>query len=195
MAVPGEVGGGFTRARRRIGVGRQAPRGLGGAEQAPGFGLADDDVAGGKIEQELSARHSCSAGRRLRHPDVLANFQVEGERRLALGLEQQVDAKGRDLSRDLDVASDYAGAGGEPAPLIEFAVIGQVGFRDHAQHAAALDRQGAIIEPSLEPERRPHRENRAQACARPDEFCEACLHRGQQGLLQVQIVDGVSGET
>ena len=50
-------------------------------------------------------------------------------------------------------------------PLVEFAVIRQEDFRHDAEHAAAMDRDRAIVEPSLPPQRRADDEHRQQVFA------------------------------
>ena len=56
MAVPGEIGRRFARPRRRIGIGRDRPHRLAAAQQPPRLGLADGDVAGRQVHQQLGAR-------------------------------------------------------------------------------------------------------------------------------------------
>ena len=79
VAVPGEVGRRFARAGRRIGVGRDGARRLAAAQQAPRLGLADGDVAGRQVDQHLRAGERRVARRRHRHPDVLADLDMEGD--------------------------------------------------------------------------------------------------------------------
>ncbi len=55
VAVPGEVGGRFADARRRVGVCGEASRGLTGDQRAAVVGLANRDVGGREIEQHRRA--------------------------------------------------------------------------------------------------------------------------------------------
>ena len=55
VAVPGEIGRRFAGARGRIGVGGDGARRLAGAQQAAGLGLADGDVAGRQVDEDLGA--------------------------------------------------------------------------------------------------------------------------------------------
>ncbi len=55
--------------------------------------------------------------------------------------------------------------GGEVAALVELAVVGQEALGHHAQHAAAVDRHRAVVEPPGVAQRRAHQQQRQQAGA------------------------------
>ena len=90
----------------------------------------------------ISAPASAARGaRRLRHPEVLADLDVERERGGSRCREHQVGAERRLMPGDGDRSAAHALAGGEMPPLVEFAVIRQKYFRDDPEHMAAVDRR------------------------------------------------------
>ena len=74
-------------------------------------------------------------------------------------------------------------------PLVEFAVIRQEYFRDDSEHMAAVDRDRAIVEPPLPPQRCPDDEDRTQVFACRDQPLDLRLYRIEHRLLKQQIVD------
>ena len=93
MPVPGEVGGRFARPGGRVDVGRDGARRLAGAEQAARLRLADGDVAGRQVDEHSAPGQRRLGGRRQRHPEVLADLDVEGHADRSRRAEDQVDAE------------------------------------------------------------------------------------------------------
>ena len=120
---------------------------MGGAKRLAMIRFADDRIAGGKIEQHGRPRQRGARRRRDGNPKVFANLGVEREVRDILRDEQNIGAKRRPAARDKNLLIRDEGARGEMAALVEFAVIGQVGFRRHGEDLAAQNEDRAIIEP------------------------------------------------
>ena len=98
------------------------------------------------------------------------------------------------MAADRNVQADQADAGGEPALLVVFAVVGQVALGNDAQQPAARDRQRAVVEAPGAADGRPDADDRRQVAARLDQPRERGLDRVEQRVLQVQIVDRVGGQ-
>ena len=93
VSVPGEIGCGLAGPGRRIRVSRHAPHRLGSAQKAAVLGFPDGDIAGRQVEEHLSAGERRGGARRLGHPHILADLDMERERARPGGPEQEVDAE------------------------------------------------------------------------------------------------------
>ena len=195
VAVPGEVGGQFAGARRRIGIGRTGARRLAAAQQPPQLGLADGDVAGRQVQQHLRARERGVARRRHRHPDVFADLDMEGHAERARRTEQHVGAERRVLARELDPVGDRVGAGDEMALLVELAVVGQEDLRHHAEDLAAMDHDRGVVEPVRHAQRRADHQHREQRLRGLDDLGDQFLDLVEQRILQQQILDRVGRQS
>ena len=125
LAVPGEIGRALARPGGGEDIGGEAAAGLAGAEQFALVGLADRDVRGGEVGEDQGAGQRADGRGRLRRPIILANLDMEDEVGEIVGGEDEVGAERHVLPGDLDLQPVEADAGGEPALLIIFAVIGQ----------------------------------------------------------------------
>ena len=193
MAVPGEIGRRFARPRRRIGIGRDRPHRLAAAQQPPRLGLADGDVAGRQVHQQLGARERGVARRRDRHPHVLADLDMEGE--IDAGcLEEEIGAERHGLAQQLDLVAEHVGAGDEMPLLVELAIVRQVGLWHHAQHLAAMDDDGGVVEAARDPERRADDQDREELARGLDDLGDRPLDLVQQRVLQQQVLDGIGGQ-
>ena len=110
-------------------------------------------------------------------------------------LEQQVGAERHGLSRQLDLMTDHVGAGDEMSLLVEFAIVRQIGLGHHAQHLAAMDDDGRVVEPVRHPERRPDDQNREELARRVDDPGDRPLDFVEQRVLQQQVLDGIGRQT
>jgi hypothetical protein len=129
--------------------------------------------------------------RRDRHPDVFADLDMEGDGHRAGGAEQQVVAEGRGLAGQLDVLVDDMRARDEVALLVEFAVVRQVGLRDHAQDGAAMDHNRRVVEPPADAQRGADDQDGKQLARCLDDPGDRALDFVEQGILQQQVLDGV----
>src|SRR2546425_1101266 len=71
-------------------------------------------------------------------------------------------AERRPGSRHADPAAVNSRTGGEMPPLVELAVIRQIGFRHHAQYLAAVDHHGGVIELAMGSQRGADDQHRKQ---------------------------------
>ncbi len=105
--------------------------------------------------------------------------------------EDQVGAEWRGLAGNIDVEIAQAGAGSKPALLVEFAVVRQEGFRHHPEQPAARDDRGAIIQPTIAPQRNPDQQDRAKRAAGGNDIRQRGLGCIEQRVLQQEIVDRI----
>ncbi len=161
--------------------------------EPPVLGPGHGDGARGEVEQHGRAGQGGLRRRRHRHPQVLAHLDVHDEPGDVVGREQQVRAERHRLvgERQGDGCAAAVVAGGEPALLVELAVVRQVRLGRDAEHAAALHDDGAVQQPVAHLERRPDDEQRPQVGARLDDRREGVRRRLQEGVREVQVVDRV----
>jgi hypothetical protein len=198
MAVPGQVGRALARSSRRIDIGGDRPGRLAGAQQAAGLGLADGDVAGRQIQQDLGPGHGLGGAGRGWRPDVLADLDPDGEGRLAPRTgevsQQHVGSERHGLAGEGQRAADHARAWREPATLVELAIVGQEALGDHGPHPAALYRDRGVVEPARVAQRRADHEQRRQRLALLGQCADGGLDRVEQGVLLQQVVNRVAGQ-
>ena len=145
LAVPRQVGRRLALAGRGVDVGGQAAGGRRPAQQLAVLGPPDRDRAAGQVEEHRRARERRLGARRDGDPHVLADLDVDDEPGDVVGGEQQVRAERHVGAADADLAA-LADARGELPPLVELAVGGRIGLRDHAEHAAAVDDDRAVVD-------------------------------------------------
>jgi hypothetical protein len=194
LTVPGEIGGGFARPRRGIGIGRDAPAGMGLAQGMTPIGLADGDIAGGEIEQHGRAGQRRKRTRRHRRPDVLADLHMDREIGDIGGLQQDVRAEGHLLAAEHDAFHRRPLARGELPALIEFAVVRQIGLRHGGEDTAAMDRDRAIEQPPVDAQRRSDNGDRLQRPALLDQHPKRDQHGIEQRILLQKIVDRIGAD-
>ena len=189
----GQVRGGFAASGRDVDVGRERAGRLLGDELPPGRDvdvgreragrLLGDELPqvgvfpgqfgrGREVEDHLRAVQGQLCRGRDRGPEVLADFHAELR---AVDREGEVGAEVGLLSRDVDPLLGDPGPGGEPAILVEFAVVGNVTLRHNPEDLALGHDHGTVVE------------GRAVAQRRPDDQCQGkfarCLGEPGQGLV------------
>ncbi len=195
LAVPGEVGRRLAGAGRRIGIGGDAAGRLRRAQQAAHLRFADRDVAGRQVEQDFGPGERRIGARRMRHPQILADLDMERERRVSPSGEQQISAEGRFVSGYFDRLTDDVLAGGELPPLVKFPVIRQIDLGHDAEQLSAMDDDAAIVEVSAVTQRRPDGKDREEVATGGDQSIELPLHFVEQRVLEQQIIDGIGGNS
>ncbi len=194
VAVPGEVGRGFTRARRGVEASGDALRRMRRAEQAAIVGLADGHVARREVRQYRCARERGERARRQRHPEVFAHLEVQHEAGQVARGEQQARAEGHVLAEQPQRGRDRLGGRGELPALVEFAVVRQVALRHGAEQPASMHQHGAVEQAVVGPERQPDGDRKRQVAARLDQRAE-CRERGvEQRILLEQVLVGIGRE-
>ena len=94
VAIPGEIGGRFAGPGSRIKVRGKASRRLIGNQLMAIAGLPHRNIGSGKIQQYRRPGHRRIGGGRNRHPQILADLDMELEQRLCIGFEQEPIAEG-----------------------------------------------------------------------------------------------------
>ena len=115
-----------------------------------------------EVEDHLRAAE-CHV-RRGRHcrPEVFAQLHAELR---AVDLEREACAEIRSLPRDGDRLFGDACARCEPAVLVEFRIVGDIGFGDDAKYAPLREDHGAVVERLSVAQRGP-RDHRQRQLAR-----------------------------
>ena len=164
LAVPGQVGGRLARARPRRR--RRRPGSATDAERHSSLRSSarpDRDRAARQVDQHRGAGQRGLGARRDRDPHVLADLRVQHQPRHVLGREQQVDAERHGLRRPTRIApAALVLAGGDLPPLVELAVVRQVGLRHDAEDPAAVDDHRAVVDPVPVAQRRADDQHRQQ---------------------------------
>ena len=124
--------------------------------------LANGDVAGRQVEQQFCPRHRRPRGWRQRHPDILADLDVEGEQYRAVRAEEKVGAEGRLMAGDRQRAAAQSDARREMPPFIELAIVRQVALRHRAEDLASVYHNRRIEEPAFPAQRRPDDQHRVE---------------------------------
>ena len=145
--VPGKdhIGGGFTPAGIGIEVTGHQARALPGDKGTAVFRLADGFITGGAIGQDGGPGNSVAGAGGRGYPQVLADLDRQFIFRQLPAAEQQISAEGDLLPQQGDGAGP-GGGGGEPAGLVELAVIRQVGFGDDTENLSLMQHGGTVIQ-------------------------------------------------
>ena len=191
LPVPGQVGGALARPGRGIKIGRLAAHGLRGAEQFAVISLADHDVGGREIAEDVRAGQGRAGGRRRRRPEVLADFRGEAEVRQVGRLEHQIGPQRDLLAGQPQGQAGHAHARCEPAILVEFPIVRQETFGRHPEDFPAGDHHRAIVDRAHPADRRAHDQHRREVFAGLGQSGDLGLHPLEQGVLQEQVVDGI----
>lgn len=126
-------------------------------------------------------------------PVVLADLDGEGEAGPVLDLEHQTGRQERPVAADPHRAVD-ARAGGEPALLIIFAIVGQEGLGHDGLNPPAREHQGAVVQGVAVTDRGASDRDHPGHLRGGGQGGDTALDLGQQGVLHQQVVDGVAGQ-
>ena len=107
---------------------------------------------------------------------------------------EKIRAEGRDMTADRDRVLDHARRLGEPAFLVEFAIVRQIALGDDAQQLAVLHRQRTVEELARASERAPEEDQGPQALARFDDPRRRVLSGVQKRRLMMKVIDRISGQ-
>ena len=167
VTIPGKISSRFSRSGSRISVCRNTTRRLRRTQKPARLCFPDSDIARRQVEKNFRAGERRRRRRRLRHPDVLADFNVSGERHRCQATEtadrrRMVRWYPQHQSRLRECPSQTCTA----APL-EFPIVGQIGFRHGAEHCAAKNDDGAVEQLPAAPQRRPDYKRPGKVLAMP----------------------------
>ncbi len=189
-----QVGGGFSLPRVGVHVGAQAPGGLARHQGAAVVRLARHLVAGGQVQHQGGPRLGQSSGGGGSGPEILADLNADGELPQGGTAEQPPGAQIHPPAAQPDrlVAGP---AGGKPAPLIKFPVIGDVGLWNQPQQLPPEQNGGTVIELMiLVPHRHTQRREHIQLPGLLQNPPQRPLRPVQQSGLQKQVAAGVPGD-
>ncbi len=195
LAIPGEVGGRFALAGRAVQIGGQATGRLLRHQLMAVAGLADHDIGRRQIDQHRCPRQRGERRRRDRHPDVLADLDMEAQQRDVLDLEQQAGAERHALAQQVYLVDRGAVGRAELAGLVEFPVIGQEALGNDATQLAAGDHHRAVEQLMLDPQRHADHQRARQRARGLDDLAQRTLAGVEQGLLMEQVVAAVGRQT
>ena len=192
LAVPGQVRRRLAGTRRRIEVSRNASCRLVGRQAVAVFGFADGDVRGREVGEHRGTGQRRKARRGNGDPEVFADFDVKHEPRDVFHLEEQVrPERNIPLPAECDRLRQGILGGAELPALVILPVIRQVGFQGDSQDPAAIHDDGAVEEKRVNPERRPHDEDRVQALCLFQDKAQCFLDPLQEGFLVKEVLVGV----
>ena len=147
-----EVLRGFTEAGIRIQVRTQQSAGLLTNKVAAVARLADDLVRRGQVDDDVRTHLRERSRRRIRHPQVLADFYAEGEQRLLIALKNGIgDERNpaqlavRSLDQHVFHTAERIG-GDEMALLVELGVVRNVRLGDEGEHLAGVYDSSHIVQ-------------------------------------------------
>ena len=191
---------GLAEAGIRIQVRTQQPAGLLAHEVAAIARLADDLIRCGQVDDNVRAHLRQRSRRRIRHPQILANFYAEGEQRLLIALKNGIgDERNparlavRSLDQHVFHTAERIG-GDKMALLVEFGIVRNVGFRDERQNVACVHNSRNVIQLALDAQRQTDYDDSRKLCGLAADGTER-LHRTlEQRFLQKQVAAGVTGQ-
>ena len=191
MAAVHRVGGGFPASRRGVGVGGNAPRALLGNERAAVVGLADQFVAGRRIEDEGGSGQRLTAARGDDAPQILAKFDADDH--FPVRFEKQVRAEG-DGGRPgkFDGSARNVPAAGKMALFVELPVVGQGTFGDDPPDGAVLKKDGGVEDAPPEADGRADDDDGPAPRAGGGDFAERLFASAEKIRLEEQIPAGIS---
>ena len=123
-------------------------------------------------------------------PQILADLDAELR---AVDLEREVGAEVGLLPGDGDRLAGDAGARGEPAVFVEFAVVGDVGLGHDAQDASLREYDGAVVERRTVTQREADDQRQREFARGFGQFGQGLVGRVEQRGLQQQIAARVAG--
>ena len=189
MAAEHHVLGGLAGPGARVHVAGDGPCALGAHEIPAVVRLGHQFRAGRQVEHDLRPGEGEVRARRTRRPEILADLDAEGR---VPQLEHEIGAQRKPAQGVVDLGGD-AGAGGEPALLVELLVVRLRDLGNRAEYPTAAAGEGAVEYSAVrQPPRRPDHQNTLVRRLRD-------LHqRRMGGVAQVggreQILAGVAGD-
>ena len=193
QAVAGEnhVGRRFAESGRAVQVSRQRAGRLLGDQRTEISVLADHFVACRQIDQQGGPGHCEAGGRRVRNPQIFADFDTETDFPV---FEKQVGRERNLLSAQFDRFAVGFRAGGEPARFVKFVVIRQVSLRHDSENDAGAEYDGRIVEPVVDSQRHTGDTDRPAGGRVGEQPCESPFGLFDQERLAEQVAAGVSGD-
>ena len=201
VARKNEVLRGLTETGIRIQVRTQQSAGLLTNKVAAVARLADDLIRSGQVDDNVRAHLRQRGGRRIRHPQVLADLHAEGKQRLLVALEDRVRHQRHTdgfAVRILDVHALHSAGQGvrrhEMALLVELRVVRKMGFRHERQHVTGIDDSGHIIQLAAHAQRQTDYDDSRKLCGLAADRVQRVQCALEQRFLQEQVAAGIAGQ-
>ena len=194
MPAVDDVGRGLARPGAGIDVRGQAARRLLAHQVAAIFGLAQQFVAGRRVDEQRRAGQGQPPARWFHRPQVLADFDAQHAISHVAGRKEQVGAEG-----NLDAADGHRGrqaaiGRGEPTLLVELARRRQVALGDDAGNMPVGQQRRAVVEAPRHHERQTHHTRHAGLAGGLRQARQRSAHGGQQLPLVEEVGTGVGGD-
>ena len=204
VARKNEVLRGLTETGIRIQVRAQQSAGLLTNKVAAVACLADDLIRSGQVDDNVRAHLRQRGGRRVRHPQVLADLHAEGEQRLLFTTEDKIISNMNIVifliqRFNANVFCLYTFiikclTRIKMALLVKLRVVWYMDLGHKCQHSTMHNRRGNIIQLAIITHRQTNHNNRLQFRRFAADGTER-LHRAlEQRFLQEQIAAGIAGQ-
>ena len=184
----------------RIQVGAQQAAGLLAHEVAAVARLADDLIRCGQVDDDVRTHLRERSRRRIRHPQVLADFYAEGEQRLLIALKNAV-GHNRYIARLTSCISKRYALDRtqricryEMALLVELGIVRNVRLGDEGEHLTGVYDSSHIVQLTAHAQRQTDYDDSRKLCGFAADGTER-LHRAlEQHFLKKQVAAGVAGQ-
>ena len=197
-----EVLRGLTETGIRVQVRAQQSAGLLTNKVAAVARLADDLIRGRQVDDNVRAHLRQRGGRRVRHPQVLADLHAKREQRLLVALEDRVRHQRHTdgfAVRILDVHALHSAGQRirryKMALLVELGVIRDVGFRHKRQHVTGVYDSSHIVQLAAHAQRQTDYDDSRKLCGLAADRAQRVQCALEQRFLQEQIAAGIAGQT
>ena len=195
-----EVLRGLTEAGVRIQVRAQQSSGLLTNKVAAIARLADDLIRCGQVDDNVRAHLRQRSRRRIRHPQILADFYAEGEQRLLIALKNAV-GRNRYIARLTGCISKRYALDRtqricryEMALLVELGVVRKMGFRHERQHVTGVYDSSHIVQLTAHAQRQTDYDDSRKLCGLAADRVQRVQCALEQRFLQEQIAAGIAGQ-
>ena len=163
--------------------------------------LADDLIRGRQVDDNVRASLRQRGGRRVRHPQVLADLHTKREQRLLVALEDRVRHQRHTdgfAVRILDVHALHSAGQRirryKMALLVELRVVRKMGFRHKRQHVTGIDDSSHIIQLTAHAQRQTDYDDSRKLCGLAADRVQRVQCALEQRFLQEQVAAGVAGQ-
>ena len=191
---------GLAEAGVRVEIRAQQAAGLLTHEVAAVACLADDLIRCGQVDDDVRTHLRERSRRRIRHPQILADFHAEGEQRLLIALKNGIgDERNpaqlavRSLDQHVFHTAERIG-GDKMALLVELGIVRNVRLGDEGEHLTGVYDSSHIVQLTAHAQRQTDYDDSRKLCGLAADSTER-LHRAlEQRFLQKQVAAGVAGQ-
>ena len=163
--------------------------------------LADDLIRSRQVDDNVRAHLRQRGGRRVRHPQVLADLHAKREQRLLVALEDRVRHQRHTdgfAVRILDVHALHSAGQRirryKMALLVELRVVRKMGFRHERQHVTGIYDSSHIIQLAAHAQRQTDYDDSRKLCGLAADRVQRVQCALEQRFLQKQVAAGIAGQ-